>query len=152
MAFRVNSQIELSPFFGSCWQLSEYQKKQLKKTWAYDYAEKVFPKINEERFGVMYSQNQASRPNTPINILVSILFLKKLLNMTDEEMIQAVDFDYLMKYALHLNSCPGQVVDYQSFPSAPGAVHGRNRHRPPQRREPSTCGCFLQRNEYIRHL
>ena len=110
MAFRVNSQIELSPFFGSCWQLSEYQKKQLKKTWAYDYAEKVFPKINEERFGVMYSQNQASRPNTPINILVSILFLKKLLNMTDEEMIQAVDFDYLMKYALHLNSCPGQVV------------------------------------------
>ena len=77
MAFRINSQIELSPFFGSCWQLSKYQEEQLKKTWAYYYSEKVFPKINEERFNVLYSKNQASRPNTPYILKITCTWIRE---------------------------------------------------------------------------
>lgn len=42
----------------------------LEKSWAADFYRLIFTQINEERFFVLYSQ-KASRPNKPINILVS---------------------------------------------------------------------------------
>jgi len=37
----------------------------LKNSWCHAFREYIFPKINEERFSVLYSDNPATRPNSP---------------------------------------------------------------------------------------
>ena len=39
------------------------------KSWAKDFAEIVFPAINEEWLAVLYSGN-GTQPNTPVNVIV----------------------------------------------------------------------------------
>ncbi len=71
----------------------------LQKSWAPYFRQHIFHKIEEERFAVLYS-NKASRPNTPVNILVGLLFLKELCGWTDAEMLSSFFFDYRVQYAL----------------------------------------------------
>lgn len=37
--------------------------------------------------------DKASRPNTPVNVIVGALILKEALGDTDDEMVQALMFD-----------------------------------------------------------
>ena len=57
--------------------LTQREKRVLEKSWAKTFAEKVFPVIDENIFSVLYS-DKASRPNTPVNVIVGALirFLK----------------------------------------------------------------------------
>jgi hypothetical protein len=59
--------------------MPQYLKDTLFKSWAHVFQEKVFPMINEERFRVLYSDNDASRPNTPVNVIVGLLIIKEML-------------------------------------------------------------------------
>jgi len=77
----------------------KYVLEALAKTWAPYFYKNIFKNINEERFAVLFSENY-SRPNTPVNIIVGLLFLKDLNGWTDEEMIGALYFDYRVQYAL----------------------------------------------------
>ena len=52
----------------------------LEKSWAKTFADKVFPAIDENIFSVLYSK-KASRPNTPVNVIVGALILKEALNV-----------------------------------------------------------------------
>ena len=45
--------------------------------------------IDEKRFAKLYSE-KASRPNTPVNIIVGGLLLQQLTDQTDEEMITSI--------------------------------------------------------------
>ena len=56
--------------------LSDRQKRFLKNSWAEYFADHIFPNIKEAPFSVLYS-TKASRPNTPVNILVGALLLKE---------------------------------------------------------------------------
>jgi hypothetical protein len=47
-------------------EMAENLRGYLKKTWAHDFQEIIFTNINEERFSVLYSDNHASRPNSPV--------------------------------------------------------------------------------------
>lgn len=76
-----------------------YVKKALLKSWAIYFKDYIFIKINEHRFSVLYS-DKASRPNTPVNIILGLFFLKELSGWTDEEMIAAFYFDYRVQFAL----------------------------------------------------
>lgn len=67
------------------------------------FAEEIFPAINESIFSVLYS-DKASRPNTPVNIIIGSLIIKEVLNMTDDEMVEALMFDIRFQYALHTTS------------------------------------------------
>lgn len=67
------------------------------------FAEEIFPAINESIFSVLYS-DKASRPNTPVNIIIGSLIIKEMLNMTDDEMVEALMFDIRFQYALHTTS------------------------------------------------
>lgn len=102
MAFvaNKNQQITLSD---SIFQLTDREKKFLDKSWAKVFAEKIFPAINEEDFAVLYS-NKASRPNTPVNVIVGSLILKESLGVTDDEMVEGLMFDIRYQYALHTTS------------------------------------------------
>lgn len=68
-----------------------------------NFADKVFPAIDENIFSVLYSK-KASRPNTPVNVIVGALILKEALNVTDDEIVEAMAFDIRYQYALHTTS------------------------------------------------
>ncbi len=102
MAFVKNSDQQISLSDSTC-NLTEREKKFLEKSWAKVFAEKIFPSIREEDFSILYS-NKASRPNTPVNVIVGSLILKESLGVTDDEIVQALMFDIRYQYALHTTS------------------------------------------------
>ena len=71
--------------------------------------DKVFPAIDENIFSVLYSK-KASRPNTPVNVIVGALILKEALNVTDDEIVEAMAFDIRYQYALHTTSFEEQPI------------------------------------------
>ena len=77
MAFRpnTNQQISLEDEFNS---LSLRTKKIVEQSWEKDFADIVFLAINEERLSVLYSDNNASRSNTPVFFIVGALMLKTM--------------------------------------------------------------------------
>lgn len=76
--------------------------KRLQKTWAESFFQTVFLNINEDRFAVLYS-DKLSRPNRPVNILVSLFILKELNDLTDEELIDSYYFDFRFHHALGIS-------------------------------------------------
>lgn len=57
------------------------------KSWAKIFADKIFPAIDEKRFSVLYN-DKASRPNTPVNVIVGALIIKELFDYSDDDWIQ----------------------------------------------------------------
>lgn len=102
MAFAANNTQQLS-FNDSTFCLTERERNFLEKSWAKVFSEKIFPYIPEEDFSVLYS-NKASRPNTPVNVIIGALILKEALGVTDDEMVEGLMFDIRYQYALHTTS------------------------------------------------
>jgi hypothetical protein len=96
--FFANNQL---PLIEPQTQLPKYLVELLEKGWTRDFREKIFPYINEERFAVLYSKNRASRPNSPVNVIVGLLILKEVMQLTDEELIGSLHFDTRFQYALN---------------------------------------------------
>lgn len=102
MAFVANNNQQLT-LTGSLFYLTEREKRVLDKSWAKPFAEKVFPAIDESIFSVLYS-DKASRPNTPVNVIVGALILKEAMGDTDDGLMEALIFDIRYQYALHTTS------------------------------------------------
>lgn len=109
MGFSANKhqQVSLDDNFNL---LSDRTKKFVLNSWAGRFADNIFPAINEERFAVLYSSNNFSRPNTPVNIVVAALLLKEVLGLTDEELLLNILTDVKYQYALHTTSLKEQPV------------------------------------------
>ena len=84
MAFKIN-QFQQMNLFDPLYSMSERNKRFLQKSWANDFANIVFPAINEERFSVLYSDNAATKPNPPVNVTVGALLIKEMFGHTDED-------------------------------------------------------------------
>lgn len=102
MAFVSNTNQQMS-LTDSTFHLTDRERKFLEKSWAKTFADKIFPAIDETLFSVLYSK-KASRPNTPVNVIVGALILKEALGDSDEELVQALMFDIRYQYALHTTS------------------------------------------------
>lgn len=102
MAFVANNTQQLT-LKDSTFHLTEREKRVLERSWAKTFAEKVFPAIDESIFSVLYS-DKASRPNTPVNVIIGALILKEALGDTDDELVEALMFDIRYQYALHTTS------------------------------------------------
>ena len=89
--------------FDSFTGLTEREQKALNQSWAKVFSEEVFPAIDEERFSVLYS-DKASRPNTPVNVIIGALVLKELFNLSDDEVVEDILLDPRFQYALHTSS------------------------------------------------
>lgn len=102
MAFKENSnqQISLSDSFLN---LTKREKKALENSWARTFAEEIFPSIDESRFSVLYS-DKASRPNTPVNVIIGALLIKELFDYSDDEIVENLMLDLHLQYALHTTS------------------------------------------------
>ena len=114
MAF-VTNEIQQMSFNDSLNGLTERERRMLEKSWAEGFSKRVFPAINEGRFSVLYSDNPASRPNTPVNVIYGALLLKEMYGLTDEEIMEQVTFNIQYQYALHTTSFEEQPLSDRSL-------------------------------------
>jgi len=114
MAFKHNDyeQITLNDSFLG---LTEREKKALDKSWAKIFADDIFPVIDEERFSILYSDNKASRTNTPVNVIVGALIIKELFDYSDDEIVENLMLDLHLQYALHTTSFKEQPLSDKSL-------------------------------------
>ncbi|MDO4621583.1 MAG: transposase [Eubacteriales bacterium] len=113
MAFVKNTYQQLT-FYDRVRDLDERERRIFDKSWAKQFGDKIFPLIDESRFAVLYS-DKASRPNTPVNCVVGGILLERLLDMTDEEMIETLIFDVRYQYALQTHTCMVQPFSTNTF-------------------------------------
>lgn len=114
MSFKLNNSQQLT-LHDSFINLPARSQKMLMKSWCRDFAEIVFPVINEKRFAVLYSDRKFSRPNTPVNFIVGALILKAEHNLNDDELIESICFDVRYQYALHTTHLEEQPVSDRTF-------------------------------------
>lgn len=114
MSFRANDSQQLSIFDGFN-MLTKREQKALENSWAKVFADEVFPTIDEERFAVLYSSDKASRPNTPVNVIIGAMILKELLNLSDDEVVENLMLDFRFRYALHTTSFDEQPLSDKSL-------------------------------------
>lgn len=114
MAFVKNDYNQLT-LDDRTFSLTQRERSFLEKSWAVPFAEKIFPAINESDFSVLYSSWNASRPNTPVNVIMGSLILKELLGLTDDEIVESLMFDIRFQYALHTTSCKEQPLSDRSL-------------------------------------
>ena len=114
MAFKTNEiqQITMDDRYTF---LSPRTKRIVLNSWAKSFAEIVFPAIDEERFAVLYSDCPASRPNTPINVIIGALMLKEMLGLSDDELLSSICCNIRFQYALHTTSFEEQPVSDRTF-------------------------------------
>jgi hypothetical protein len=99
--FRINDQHLQFGLFDTFGQLPEKIRQRLEASWAGTFYREVFCRIDESPFAVLYS-DQSSRPNVPINILVSAEILKAGFGWSDEELHDQILFNLQIRYALGL--------------------------------------------------
>ena len=115
MAFRKNQHQQVS-MGDDLFAMTAREKKFLSRSWAEVFSNTVFPAINEDRFSVLYSSNPASRPNTPVNVIVGALILRSWMQMTDDEIFESLLFDTRFRYALHTTSYEEQPISECTLP------------------------------------
>lgn len=113
MAFKTNDNQQLS-FADTLYGLTQREQKALERSWAKIFAEEIFPSIDEERFSVLYS-DKASRPNTPVNVIIGAMILKELFDLSDDEVIENLMLDPRYQYALHTTSYEEQPLSDKSL-------------------------------------
>jgi hypothetical protein len=113
MSFRANDCQQLS-LFDSFSGLTAREQKALEKSWAKVFADEIFPEIDEQRFSVLYS-DKASRPNTPVNVIIGALIIKELFDLSDDEVVENLMLDPRYQYALHTTSFEEQPLSDKSL-------------------------------------
>jgi len=100
--FRPNETHRQQDIFGIETQLSPELWKRLRESEEYAFYEEVFCRIPEEVFAELYSDSSATRPNTPVNVLVGALILQHANDWTFAELMDRVCFDLKVRAALGL--------------------------------------------------
>ena len=106
--FKPNDDHTQTSVFDSSEWMDPRIKKKLEKSWAPIFYEHVFCKINEEPFAVLFSST--GRPNSPVNILLSLEYIKHIREDNDEELFDSFYFDYLVNYALGIRTLGGKNI------------------------------------------
>ena len=101
--FQPNLNHEQKNIFGFESSLPSKLLKELYESEEYYFYKIIFNNIKEEPFRVLYS-DKASRPNAPVNCLVSAILLKEKYHWTYEQLFKRLHFDLLTKTALGLDS------------------------------------------------
>lgn len=103
--FRENTSHQQATFFNSTDTMDPRVKKRLEKSWAPIFYEYVFCKIDEKPFAILYSDIGA--PNFPVNIALSLEFIKHLFNYSDDELMDHFYFNYQINYAVGIRHLGG---------------------------------------------
>lgn len=100
--FRKNNSHQQPPLLSPVRLLPEKQRQRLEASWAGVFYHEFFRRLDEDIFAVLYSEKR-SRPNIPVNVLVSLDFLKAGHGWSDEEMYDQFQYNLQVRYALGLH-------------------------------------------------
>lgn len=114
MSFKTNQYQQLT-LTDSFLNLSPRTQRIAMNSWSKDFADIVFPAINEERFSGLYSGNKFLRPNTPVNFIIGALMIKEFCGDNDDELFEAICCDVRYQYALHSTHLEEQPVSDRTF-------------------------------------
>ena len=90
----------------------------LLKSWASVFYNVVFSVIDEKIFSILYCQDNG-RPNFPVNILLSLEYIKHLFDYSDAELVEQFYYNYQIAYALGINNvgeinlAPGTLYEFR---------------------------------------
>ena len=77
-------------------------RAKLGRSWAPIFYEHVFCEIDEEPFAVLYGTT--GKPNFPINVLLSLEYIKHMKDCNDLELLDSFWFDYQVNYAVGIRT------------------------------------------------
>jgi hypothetical protein len=106
--------------FGIENHLSELKRKKLRSSADAYFYELIYCNINERDFAPLFSADSCSRPNAPVNALVSSIILYHKKGWTTEELFENIDFDLRTRTALGLHNledtpfCPATFFNFQN--------------------------------------
>ena len=115
--FRTNQKHQQEKLFSPVKELPSNVTRKLDNHRSSHFCDHVFTQINEKKFEVLYHDGY-SRPNKPVNELVSLEMIKHLMNLSDEELEHAYIFDFrvrnaLRKESLDDNICPKTFTNFR---------------------------------------
>ena len=100
--FRANHNHNQQTLLDSTQWMNPKIREKLQKSWAPIFYEHVFCKIDEEPFSVLYGTT--GKPNFPVNILLSLEYIKHMNECNDLKLLDDFYFDYLVNYAVGIRT------------------------------------------------
>lgn len=100
--FKPNTSHLQQEFFSAVNQFSKEKKTKLMASAQWQFYLLIFCQIDESLFAPLYSE-KGSRPNAPVNAMVSALILKHHFGWTFQELFEQIDFNLLTRAALGLS-------------------------------------------------
>jgi len=100
--FRANHNHNQQTLSDSTLWMNTKIREKLEKSWAPIFYEHVFCKIDEAPFAVLYGAT--GKPNYPVNILLSLEYIKHMKCCSDLELLDYFYFDYLVNYAVGIRT------------------------------------------------
>ncbi len=97
--FRKNEQHLQKPLFSGLNELPDKLREQLEGSWAGTFYNEIFVRIDETIYEQLYADD-ASRPNSPVNVLVGLEMMKDGNGWSDEEMYENFCFNIQVRYGL----------------------------------------------------
>jgi len=113
--FRTNDTQRQQSFFDGREWLPDTLRQALDESWADTFYREVFGRIPEALFAPLYSDDEASRPNTPVNVLMGAEILKSGAGWSDEELMDHVRFDLQVRHALGLDDLRAPIFDVRTL-------------------------------------
>ncbi|UCE08421.1 MAG: transposase, partial [bacterium] len=117
--FKKNTSHVQKNLFGLFNSMCDMQQQEVNESSEYCFYNLIFCNIPEDIFAKLYSDKK-SRPNAPINAMVSSLILMERNKLTYEQLFKAIKFDLLTKIALGLDTiadipfCPASLFNFQN--------------------------------------
>ena len=117
--FKKNTKHLQPNLFGLLNSLPDNMQKKVKQSEEFHFYNLIFRNIPEDLFEPLFSDKE-SRPNSPINAMVSALILMYRRTWTYEELFKQIQFHILVRIALGLDTldempfCPATLFNFQN--------------------------------------
>ena len=117
--FKKNTKHLQPNLFGLLNSLPDNMQKKVKQSEEFHFYNLIFRNIKEDLFKPLFSDKE-SRPNSPINAMVSALILMQRRTWTYEELFKQIQFHILVRIALGLDTldempfCPATLFNFQN--------------------------------------
>lgn len=112
--FRENEEHRQQSFFSGEHLLPDKLQGKLLSSWAETFYQELFCRIDEAIFARLYSR-EASRPNTPVNVLMGLEILKSGYGWSDEELHEQVCFNLQVRHALGLHDLRNEIFTLRTL-------------------------------------
>jgi IS5 family transposase len=112
--FRKNERHRQQSFFSGHYLLPDKLQERLLTSWAETFYRELFCRIDEEILAPLYSE-EASRPNTPVNVLMGLEILKSGYGWSDEELHEQVCFNLQVRHAVGQDDLRSEILTLRTL-------------------------------------